>query len=318
MKEELHVVFGSGQVGATLAERLLAGGYRVRVFKRSPRGVPEGVELVQGDATDLSACRKVIEGAATVYHCMNPPYFAKVWADLVPRFMKNLIEAAGGAGARLVALDNVYALGRPNGRVLSEDSAINPCSRKGEIRAIASAMLMEAHARGDVRGTIGRGSDFYGPRGTESHLGDQFWPAVMGGKPGRVVIDPDAVHTYHYIPDVAEGLLRLGTAGEEDYGRSWMLPCQPAETLRQLLGRLSVAFGREIALTRLPRWMLRGVGLVMPIVRELEEMMYQWDEPFVIDDSRFRRRFSLVPEDREIAARDTVTWVKGWYGKQRV
>ena len=314
MKDELHVVFGSGQVGSSLAERLLGEGYRVRVVRRSEKGVPVGSELFRGDATNAVACRAATEGAATVYHCMNPPYSARVWADLVPRFMKNLIEAAGGTGARLVVLDNVYSLGRPNGKPLSEDSPVNPCSRKGEIRAVAAAMLFEADARREVRGTIGRGSDFYGPRGTASHLGDQFWPSVIAGKSGRVVVDPDAVHTYHYIPDVARGLMVLGTAPDDAFGRAWMLPCHPVETLRQLLHRLSEAYGRDIPLTRMPRWMLKTFGFAAPILRELEEMMYQWEEPFIIDDRRFRERFSVRPEDPHTAAQETVKWARQWYG----
>lgn len=317
MKDELHVVFGSGQVGSTLADLLLAQGYKVRIFRRSAKQVRAGVELVKGDAADPAACREAVRGAAAVYHCMNPPYFAAVWADLVPRFMRNLIESAGSAGARLVVLDNVYALGRPNGAKLSDDSPVNPCSRKGEIRAVAAAMLFEATARGDVRGVIGRGSDFYGPRGTEGHLGDQFWPQVMVGKGGRVVVDPDAIHTYHYIPDVARGLLTLGTTSDDVFGRPWMLPCIPAETLRQLVQRISTAYGTEISLTLLPRWLLKGLGIVMPIMRELEEMMYQWEEPFVIDDSRFRQRFSLLPEDPDAAARATAEWAKAHYGVPR-
>jgi len=315
MVRELHVIFGSGQVGSTLAEVLLAEGDKVRIFKRSARGVPDGAELVQGDATDGASCRAAVEGASTVYHCMNPPYSAQVWADLLPRFMRNLIEAA--AGKRLVVLDNLYALGRPNGSMLSEDSPVNPCSRKGEMRAVAAAMLLEAHQRGDVRGTIGRGSDFYGPRGTETHLGDQFWPAVLAGKKGRLVVDPDAVHTYHYIPDVAKGLAMLGHAPDDVYGRWWMLPCQPAESLRQLIGRLSGVLGREIPLTQVPRWIVKGLGLAIPIMRELEEMMYQWDEPFVVDDRRFRERFAADPEDRDDAAKETVAWAKSWYGPKR-
>jgi nucleoside-diphosphate-sugar epimerase len=312
---ELHVVFGSGQVGSTLAELLRAEGHRVRVFRRSAKGVPEGVELFRGDATDPASCNEAATGSATVYHCMNPPYFAKVWADLVPRFMANLIDAAGAAGARLVVLDNVYALGRPGGKPLSEDSPVNPCSRKGEIRAGAAGMLFEAHERGEVRATIGRASDFYGPRGTESHLGNQFWPSVIAGRSGKVVVDPDAVHTYHYIPDVARGLMVLGTAPDDVFGRPWMLPCAPAGTLRQLVGRLAVALGRDIKITRLPRWLLKGLGIAVPIMRELEEMMYQWEEPFVIDDGQFRKRFSMVPVDLEAAARETVAWAKKTYEK---
>src|SRR4029453_16250442 len=120
MNAELHVLFGAGQVGRPLAQLLLDAGKQVRVAKRSPGGVPPGVEVIQGDAADPGFCARVAEGAATVYHCMNPPYYAKIWAELVPRYMDNLITAAGCAGARLVVVDNVYMLGRPGNRTLDE------------------------------------------------------------------------------------------------------------------------------------------------------------------------------------------------------
>jgi len=171
MSAELHVLFGAGQVGQPLARLLLHAGKRVRIAKRSSGGVP-GAEVIQGDAADAAFCARAAQGAATVYHCMNPPYDARVWAELVPRYMNNLIAASGNAGARLVVLDNVYMLGRPHGRPLDEDTPVNPYSRKGEIRARAAERLFEAHRRGDVIATMGRASDFYGPGGTLTGLGD--------------------------------------------------------------------------------------------------------------------------------------------------
>ena len=231
MAEELHVLFGGGQVGRPLARILLGRGKRVRIVKRSGSGLPEGVELVRGDAADLNFCVEAARGASTMYHCMNPPYYARVWAELLPRYMNNLIVAAGRSGARLVVLDNVYMLGRPEGKPLNEDAPVRPCSRKGEIRARVAERMWEAHRRGDVRATTGRASDYYGPGGTLTHLGDQFWRPVIAGKRGRVLVNPDAIHTYHYIPDVAAGLAALGTAADDAYGRPWMLPCAPAETI---------------------------------------------------------------------------------------
>lgn len=200
------VIFGAGQVGSLLARLLLERGHEVRVAKRSPAGIPAGAKAVLGDAADPAFCTGAAEGAATVYHCMNPPYSTKVWAELVPRYMANLIEASARAGARLVVLDNVYMLGKPNGKPLSADTPMNPCSRKGEIRAKAAQLLFDAHRRGDVRATSGRASDFYGPGGTLTQLGDYFWPRVIKGRSGQVIANPDAIHTYHYIPDVAAGL----------------------------------------------------------------------------------------------------------------
>ena len=312
---ERSVVCGAGQVGSPLAQILVERGHEVRVVKRSPGGIPSGAQPVLGDASNLSFCINAAEGAATVYHCMNPPYSAKVWADLVPRYMGNLIEASARAGARLVALDNVYMLGKPNGKPLTDDTPMNPCSRKGEIRARAAQMLFDAHRRGDVRAAEGRASDFYGPGGKLTLLGDYFWPRVFKGHGGQVIVDPDMVHTYHYIPDVAAGLATLGSASDDAFGKPWMLPCRPAESFRDLVRRLEQPFGRPIPLQAVPDWMQLVMSVFIPPLRETGEMRYQWQEPFVIDDSKFRQRFGALPEDADRAAAATVAWARTHYAR---
>jgi nucleoside-diphosphate-sugar epimerase len=316
MASELHVLFGAGQVGQVLARVLLDNGKRVRIAKRSRAPIIAGADVVLGDASDRTFCVEAAQGATTVYHCMNPPYDARVWAELVPRYMDNLIAAAARSGARLVVLDNVYMLGRPAGRPLDEKTPSNPCSRKGEIRARAAERLFEAHRRGEVRATSGRASDYYGPGGTLTHLGDQFWRPALAGKTARVLVNPDMVHTYHYIPDVAAGLAALGTAGDEACGQPWMLPCAPAETMRALVARLSRTLGREMRLASVPRGVIKAIGLFVPLVHEVDEMLYQWDEPFVINDACFRERFQQEPVDVEKAAADTVAWAKQHYARE--
>lgn len=313
MPDELHVVFGGGQVGQPLARILRERGLRVRMARRSA-GAAEGVELMRGDATDRNFCLEAARGASTVYHCMNPPYSTRVWAETIPKYIENLIAAAGSAGARLVVLESVYMLGRTGGRPMNEDTPMNPCSRKGEIRAREAERLFEAHRRGEVRATAGRASDYYGPGATISHLGDQFWKPVVAGGRGRVIVNPDAIHTYHYVPDVAAGLAILGTAQDDAYGKPWMLPCAPAESMRALVARFSRYLGRDIGIAPLPRWALGALGWFVPMLREVHEMMYQWEEPFVIDDRRFRAAFNAAPAELERAAADTVAWAKSHYG----
>jgi len=310
---ERSVVFGAGQVGSPLARMLLERGHDVRVVKRSAGGIPSGAQPVLGDAANLAFCIEAAAGATTVYHCMNPPYSTKVWADLLPRYMANLIEASARAGARLVALDNVYMLGRPNGKPLTDDTPMNPSSRKGEIRAKAAQMLFDAHRRGDVRAAEGRASDFYGPGGRLTLLGDYFWPRVFKGHSGQVIVDPDKVHTYHYIPDVAAGLATLGSASDDAFGKPWMLPCRQAETFRDLVRRLEQPFGKSIWLHVVPGWMQVAMSVFIPPLRETGEMRYQWEEPFVVDDSRFRQRFGAVAEDADRAAAATVAWARTQY-----
>ncbi len=135
---------------------------------------------------------------------------------------------------------------------------------------------------------------------------------IAGGK-GRVLVNPDAIHTYHYVPDVAAGLATLGTAGDDAYGKPWMLPCTPAESMRALVARCSRFLGRDIGFAALPWWVTKMLGLVVPMLGEIEEMMYQWDEPFIIDDRRFRAGFGATPTEQARAAADTVAWAKSHY-----
>ena len=314
MPDELHVIFGGGQVGQPLAHILSKRGLRVRMVKRSA-GAPEGIELMQGDATDANFCREAARGAGTVYHCMNPPYSARIWAEVIPKYASNLISAAQSNGARLVVLESLYMLGRTGGRPMNEDTPMNPCSRKGEIRAREAELLFDAHRRGEVRVAIGRASDYYGPGATLSHVGDEFWKPVIAGGRGRVLVNPDAIHTYHYVPDVAAGLATLGTAGDEAYGKPWILPCTPAESIRALTARFSRHLGRDIQLMVMPRWAMSALGLVVPMIREIKEMSYQWDEPFVTDDRRFRAAFAAEPVEADRAAAETVEWAKRHYGR---
>jgi hypothetical protein len=143
-----------------------------------------------------------------------------------------------------------------------------------------------------------------------------FWPAAISGKTARILVDPDAVHTYHYIPDVARGLSILGRADADAYGGPWMLPCAPAGTLRELAERFSKHLGGDIRVSAVPRWAVKTLGVFVRILREIDEMAYQWDEPFVIDDRRFRERFEEHPVDVDEAAAATVTWARQHYARK--
>ncbi len=306
----MHVVFGAGQIGPLLAARLRDSGCRVRIVRRSPAPVSvSGVEALHGDAMDPAFVAEATQGAAVVYHCVNTPYFAKVWAETLPRIQANLVSGAGKAGARLVVLDNLYAFGRTHGRAMNEETPPAPCSRKGEIRARLADDLFAAARRGEVRVAVGRASDFFGPGAwAGSFLGEYFWPRVLAGRAGMLLGNPDQRHTFHFSRDVAAGLAALGTDDGAD--GLWMLPCQPAVTARELVAKCAEALGRPIPLRTMPRIGYSLLGLFVPLFRELGEMAYQWDEPFVVDDTRFRARFGDLATPLDDAAAQTVAYAR--------
>src|SRR5215213_11321457 len=128
---ELHVVFGTGAVGMSVMDELVQRGRRrVRMVNRSGRsGVPEGVEVVGGDATDETFAREASEGASVVYFALNPPYTQ--WTQLFPPLQAGVIEGAAAAGAKLIAVENLYMYGLTCGRPLTEDLPYAPNTRKG-------------------------------------------------------------------------------------------------------------------------------------------------------------------------------------------
>lgn len=313
MARGVHVVFGAGQIGPLLAARLVEAGEAVRVVRRSAGPVPvAGVEVVRGDAMDPAFCAEAARGAAVVYHCMNAAYFARVWGEVLPRLQANLVGAAARAGARLVVLDNLYALGRTGGRPMDEETPLAPCSAKGAIRAELHRDLLAAAQRGDVRVALGKASDFYGPGAGLSHLGERLLRQLLAGKAAQVTVDPDTPHTYHFSRDVAAGLATLGLDGAAD--GVWMLPCAPALTTRAMVELLAAALGAPARLQRLPPLLLGALGLVVPVLRELRELAYQWDEPFVVDDRRFRARFGASATPAAEGARLTAAWARQVYG----
>lgn len=304
---ELHVIFGAGQIAPLLAQELLARGRRVRMVRRGEPGKLPGVEWARADATDLAAASGAARGAAVVYDCTNPAHYHR-WEELLPPLKRGVREAAARAGARLVVLDCLYMYGRPERAPFDEDAPLNPCSRKGELRAMLARELFEAHARGEVRATSGRASDYFGPNVPTAVLGEQLAARLAAGKAVRVWGDPDQAHSYSYGPDVARGLAVLGAHPEAD-GRAWHLPVAWQGTTRGLVEAVAAALGKPGRISAVPDWLLRALGLVIPVAGAVAEMTYQWKVPYQLDDRRFRAAFGVEPTPADRAVAETAAWI---------
>jgi nucleoside-diphosphate-sugar epimerase len=305
---ELHVIFGTGAVGMSVMDALVGKGKRVRMVNRSGRArVPHGVEVVGGDATVETFAREASEGASVVYFALNPPY--DKWSELFPPLQAGVLEGTASAGAKLIAMENLYMYGPTGGRPLTEDLPYAPNTRKGAVRARMSEELMEAHSSGRVRVTIGRASDYFGPRVLVSAAGEQVFGRAVEGNSAQVAGDPDQPHTYTYAPDVGRGLTILGER-EEALGQAWHLPSPETLTTRQFVEMIFEEVGKPARVQAAPKIVLRAMGLFNAGIREMIEMLYEFEEPFVVDHSKFGQAFGEHATPLKEAIGETVRWYR--------
>jgi nucleoside-diphosphate-sugar epimerase len=302
---KLHVVLGAGQVGPLVARELGACGHDVRIVSRTQPRSTSGATWVQGDITDESFLREVTRGASVVYHTANPMRYDQ-WERLLPPMARSVQAALRGTDALLVLLDNLYMYGVPEGGIIHDASPMRPQSRKGELRAQLSNEFFEAQARGELRLSVARAADFFGPESARSMpFHPIFFKRLASGKAAPVLGDPDLPHAFAYIPDVAHALCLLGLRGEPS-SLPWLLPTTWNGSTRALFELFSRISGRKTRPWRVPSWLWPVLGLWDGELNGIPEMLYQWSVPFKVDDTRFRREFGVSPTPVERAVAETL------------
>lgn len=306
--QEVQVIFGSGAVGKAVARELIACGKRVRMVNRSGRvdGLP-GVEAVAGDARDVASAKQFCQGASVVYQCTGAPYTD--WPALLPPIQAGIIQGAAAVGAKLVVAENLYMYG-PVAGPIREDMPYLATTRKGRVRAEMAESLMEAHRKGVVRATAGRASDFYGPdTAQQGAFGARILYPLLAGKKVAVPGNLDTPHSYTYIEDFARGLIILGEH-DEALGQPWHIPNAPALTTRQILTQFFEEAGLPPRIETIPDIAINLLGFINPLVHEVEEMLYEFKEPFVVDTSKFVRTFGDIATPLPEGIRTTLNWFR--------
>lgn len=290
--KELHVIFGTGPLGRSVAEELVLRGKQVRMINRSGKAerVPQGVEVVAGDAYSLEFTRRVTQAAAVVYQCAQPEYHR--WAQEFPALQASILEGAAANKAKLVIADNLYMYGDPNGQPIREDSAQNPQTKKGNVRKAMADAALAAHKAGKLQVAISRPSNYFGAAYEIS--GNMIFKPALAGKAMQWIGRIDQPHSFSYIPDAGKGMAILGTS-EQAWGQVWIPPVQPALTQGEFAARIWQAAGQggKPKVQVMGRLMMGLGGLFMPLVREGYEMLYEFEKPFVADSSKFERTFGV-------------------------
>ena len=290
----LQTILGAnGTIGAPLAKELCAYTDRIRLVSRNPKKVNATDELFPADLSDPDQVEKAIAGSAIVYLMVGFDYNLKVWQDRWPKLMRSAIDACVKHKAKLVFFDNVYMYDQDSLSHMTEATASRPPSKKGSVRKQIADMLMQAAQTGKLQALIARSADFYGPGNEKSFLLEVVYKNLKKGRKANWFMDADKKHSFTFTPDAAKATALLGNT-EDAYNQVWHLPTDP-ETLT---GReMAALFVREMkgpaGISILHMWLLKLLGLFMPIMREMPEMMYQYDRDYVFDSGKFTSRFGM-------------------------
>jgi nucleoside-diphosphate-sugar epimerase len=296
------VLGAAGQLGRAAAQAFRAAGWSVASLVRGRAGsaIAPGTELIEVDARDTAAVIEAARGADVVLNALNVPFTQ--WAAAAMPLAETAIAAARENGATLVFPGNLYAYGAKIPAIVDETTPVDPTSRKGEIRAAVEARLRAAAEEG-TRVIILRSGDFFGA-GSGSYFDRMLVRDIASG--GLTYPGPlDVVHEWAYLPDLNEALRRLLDA------RAALPPFAQfgfpghAVTGREMIGAISRACGRGFKVSSMPWTMLRLLGTVVPIFRELSEVAYLWSTPHAIDGTRLAAvigEIPFTPLDRAVAS----------------
>jgi NAD dependent epimerase/dehydratase family. len=304
------ILGANGTIGSVLAKELINYTDKIRLVSRNPRKVNESDELFAADLSNPGSVDHAVEGSDVVYLVVGFDYKVKVWEEKWPRLISATINACLKHNAKLVFFDNVYTYDINAIPHMTEESPNNPPSKKGAVRKQIAGMIMDEVKAGKLMALIARSADFYGPGNDKSFVNEMVYKNFLKGMRAIWFVDADKKHSFTYTPDAAKATALLGNT-DDAYNTIWHLPTDK----NTLTGREFVElFSREMKVANklfvMPLWMIKIVGLFVPVLKEMPEMIYQYDRDYFFDSSKFEKRFKFKTTTYQEGVRNTVEQLK--------
>ena len=300
------ILGANGTIGSVLAKELTAYTDKIRLVSRNPRKVNESDELFPADLSYPAIVEEAVGGSDVVYIVVGFDYNLKVWEEKWPKLVRATIDACIKHKSRLVFFDNVYMYDINAISHMTEESPINPPSKKGAVRKQIAQMIMDEVKAGKLMALIARSADFYGPGNERSFVTEMVYKNFLKGTRANWFINADKKHSFTYTPDAAKATALLGNT-EDAYNTVWHLPTDK----NTLTGREFIKlFAEEMNVANkvfvMPAWLIRVVGTFIPIMKEMPEMMYQYERDYFFDSSKFEKKFNFSATTYKEGVRLTV------------
>lgn len=299
------VLGANGPIGSEIYNVLKSEGKEVVRFGRSKINADD---YVVGDALDKEDLVNAARGCDTIYNAIGLKYDAKEWQEKWPTIIKNTIEAARANDARIVFFDNIYLYGPSLDNPIREDHNVAPVSEKGKVRETIYNLLTEAMKDVDI--VILRASDFFGPKAKLSVIHASFLESMLEGKSHQFIGSKDKKHSYSYTVDLARAIVLVGE-DPSAYNQVWHLPCYQTGSAEEIANAYNKELGTKIKLKTLNKTPHRILGTFIPILKEMHEMRYQFDNDYVLNFDKFKNKYPEFKQTTfEDAIKETVNYFK--------
>lgn len=298
-----HLVMGAGPVGRALTKELIAAGEEVTLVSRSGRSAGLGEQASSVDVSDVAALGAVAKRAVAMHNCLNPPSYHR-WAQQWPPMASAILQVAENAGAVLVTASNLYGYGPVDGPIRAGRPDA-PTESKGQVRAAMTAQALAAHREGRVRAVEVRASDYVGAGVGRGGQITRLVPGALSGRTSWVFGDPDAAHTWTDVQDVARLMARVAVSPQA-WGRVWHAPSNAPRSQREVLADICATAGRPAPRVRpIPRAARVLAASLVPMMREVEAISFQFDLPWVMDSVPAQEELGLAPTPWDEVCRRT-------------
>ncbi len=293
----MQTILGSGgAIGIELAKALTKYTNKIRLVSRNPKKVNQTDELLSADLLNPDEVKNAVKGSSIVYVTVGFRYNRKIWKESWPKFTKYVINACMENDCKLVFFDNIYMYDPKYLDGMTEETPINPPSKKGKVRAEICNMIMSKVNEGKLTALIARSADFYGPNiKNNSMLTETVFNPLSSGKKANWMSSLEFKHSFTYTPDAGKATALLGNS-ENAYNQVWHLPtAENPLTGKEWIELFAKEMGVAPKYQVLSKFMVRLLGIFIPIMREMPEMMYQYDRNYVFNADKFQKHFDMKP-----------------------
>ncbi len=282
-KGKVTVLGSNGHLGNAAIVAFRDAGWVVTGLGRANRRPVAGTAFTAGDADDVAVVKAAIADADVVVHGLHLRY--DLWGNgRAERQLQVVLDAMAGSGKTLLFPGTIYSY-RGSDRTVAPGLRQSAEQPRGAIRIRLEEMLREAAAARGFQVIVLRAGDFFGGGNT----GDWFDAGMLMdvGKGRLYHLGALAMrHSWAYLPDLGRAFVALAERRESlerfenfHFAGHWVAHAQ-------VMAAIQSSRGQKLSVAPFPWWLLRAMGLVNPVMRDLYRMRYLWLNEMELVDPR--------------------------------